>query len=117
MHHGYLAEATFRDEDVKSPIYQAVCSPLRNSLPGRKSRLQSLGWTKPGELVGRLLSRLAWLGKEEADWRLTHQELWFENQVGTLELENQRATLTFEKAALDHSEEPDLEKIYEHRLA
>ncbi|MDQ4083840.1 MAG: alkaline phosphatase D family protein, partial [Actinomycetota bacterium] len=117
VHHGYLAEATFRDEDVKSPIYQAVCSPLRNSLPGRKSRLQSLGWTKPGELVGRLLSRLAWLGKEEADWRLTHQELWFENQVGTLELENQRATLTFEKAVLDHSEEPYLEKIYEHRLA
>ncbi|MDQ3924266.1 MAG: alkaline phosphatase family protein [Actinomycetota bacterium] len=117
VHHGYLAEATFRDEDVKSPIYQAVCSPLRNSLPGKKSRLQSLGWTKPGELVGRLLSQLVWLGKEEAGWRLTHQELWFENQVATLELENQRATLTFEKAVLDYSGEPNLEKIFEHRLA
>jgi hypothetical protein len=117
VHHGYLAEATFRDEDVKSPIYQAVCSPLRNFLPGKKSRLQSLGWTKPGELLGRLLSQLMWLGKEEADWRLTHQELWFENQVATLELENQRATLTFEKAVLDYSGEPNLEKIFEHRLA
>ena len=45
------------------------------------------------------------------------QELWFENQVATLELENQRATLTFEKAVLDHSGKPNLEKIYEHRLA
>ena len=32
-------------------------------------------------------------------------------------MENLTATLTFEKAVLDHSEEPDLEKIYEHRLA
>ncbi|MDQ3943046.1 MAG: alkaline phosphatase family protein, partial [Actinomycetota bacterium] len=116
VHHGYLAEATFGDEDAKSLVYQAVCSPFRNALPGKKSRLQSASWTKPGELAGRFLARLVGIGEEGMSWRLTHQELWFENQVATLELEGRRATLTFEKAVLDGSGEPDLEKIYERRL-
>jgi hypothetical protein len=117
VHHGYLAESTFYDDGVESSVYQAVCSPLRNSLPGDKSRLQRAGWTKPGELAGRTLSRLVGVRDPEMRWRLTHEGLWFENQVATLELENQRATLTFEKAVLDHSGKPNLEKIYEHRLA
>ncbi len=117
VHHGYLAEAAFRDGDVRSRIYQAVCSPLRNSLPEQKSRLQSAGWTKPGELAGRLLSRLAGIGKEQISWRLTHQKPWFENHVATLELEGQRARITFEKAVSNGSGEPGLERIYESRLA
>lgn len=117
VHHGYLAEAAFGNGRVESPIYQAVCSPLRNSLPGKKSRLQSIGWRKPGELAGRLLARLAGIGEEKISWRLTHDKLWFENQIATLELEGRQATLTFEKAVLDGSGEPNLGKIYEHRLA
>ncbi|CAN5246597.1 alkaline phosphatase D family protein [soil metagenome] len=116
VHHGYLAEAAFRDGGVRSRIYQAVCSPLRNSLPKQKSRLQSAGWTRPGELAGRLLSRLAGIGKEQMSWRLTHQKPWFENHVATLELEGGRARITFEKAVSDGSGEPGLEKIYERRL-
>ncbi|MCA1739538.1 MAG: alkaline phosphatase family protein [Actinobacteria bacterium] len=116
VHHGYLAEATFGNGRVESPIYQAVCSPLRNSLPGKKSRLQSAGWRKPGELAGRLLARLTGIGEEKISWRLTHDKLWFENQIATLKLEGRQATLTFEKAILDSSGEPNLGKIYEHRL-
>jgi hypothetical protein len=117
VHHGYLAEAKFRDGEVRSPVYQAVCSPLRNSLPGKKSRLQSAGWTKPGELAGRFLARLAGIGKEELDWRLDHDKLWFENHIASLKLEGRRATLSFERAVLDSSGEPCLEKIYERSLA
>ena len=117
IHHGYLAEATFRDQDVESPVYQAVCSPFRNSLPGQKSRLQSLGWTKPGELAGRFLTWLAGVEQVEVNWRLTHEKPWFENNVATLMLEGQRATLTVEKAVLHDSGESGLEKIYERRLA
>jgi hypothetical protein len=117
VHFGYLAEATFRDGDVKSPVYQAVSSPFRNALPGQKARLQRLSWTKPGELAGRTLARLAGIEEEGVSWRRTHEKLWFENQVATLTLEGRRATLAFEKAILDGSGEPDLRKIYEHRLA
>ena len=89
---------------------------MRNALPEQKSRLQSASWTKPGELAGRFLARLAGIGEEELSWRLTHDKLWFENHVATLELEDRRATVTFEKAIPDDSGEPDLEKIYERRL-
>jgi hypothetical protein len=117
VHHGYLAEAAFRGRGVESQVYQTVCSPFRNSLPGKKSRLQSAGWTKPGELAGRFLTRLVGIGEEGIDWRLTHDRLWFENQVATLKIEGRQATLAFERAVLDASGEPDLRKIYEHDLA
>jgi hypothetical protein len=115
VHLGYVAEATFRDEEVKSIIYQAVSSPFRNSLPGEKSRLHSASWTKLGERAGRLLARLVGIEKEEMSWRLTHQELWHENQVATLELEGKQATLTFERPILEDSGEPGLETIYERQ--
>ena len=117
VHFGYLVEATFRDENVKSPVYQAVSSPFRNALPGQKARLQRLSWTKPGELAGRILASLAGIEKEEVGWRLTHDKPWFSNHVATLTLEGRNATLTFEKAVLDDSGEPDLETLYERRLA
>ena len=116
VHLGYVAEAKFRDEQVKSAIYQAVSSPFRNSLPGEKSRLHSASWTEPGELASRFLARLVGIEEEEMSWRLTHQELWYENQVATLELEDQQATLTFEKTILDDSGEPGLRTIYERQL-
>src|SRR5918997_1879244 len=117
VHHGYLAEAKFRDPKVQSPVYQAVCSPLRNALPGKKSRLQSVGWTKAGALAGRLLSRLVGIEREEMSWRLTHDELWFENHVATLELDGRHASITFERATQDDSSEPGLRKIFTRRLA
>jgi hypothetical protein len=116
VHHGYLTESTFRDDEVESPVYQVVCSPLRNSLPGDKSRLQRLAWTKPGELAGRALSRLAGLSDPEIRWSLTRGSLWFENQIASLELNGRQATLVFEKAVLGGSGEPGLEKIYEYHL-
>ena len=116
VHHGYLTESTFRDDEVESPVYQVVCSPLRNSLPGDKSRLQRLAWTKPGELAGRALSRLAGLREPEIRWSLTHGSLWFENQIASLELSGRQATLIFEKAVLGGSGEPGLDKIYEYHL-
>jgi PhoD-like phosphatase len=117
VHHGYLAEARFRDDSVQSPVYQAVCSPLRNALPGRKSRLQDIAWTKIGELAGSLLSRLAGVEAPEMDWRLTHSEPWFENHVATLELDGPHAKITFEEAIQNNCGEPDLQRIYERNLS
>ena len=117
VHHGYLAEAKFRDPKVQSPVYQAVCSPLRNALPGRKSRLQDVAWTKAGALAGRLLSRLVAIEAPDIDWRLTHSEPWFDNHVATLELNGRRAKITFEVAVQGNSGEPGLQRIYECRLS
>jgi hypothetical protein len=117
VHHGYLVEATFADDSVESPVYQAVCSPLRNALPGKKSRLQDVAWSKPAAVAGRLLSRAAGIEREEVSWRLTPDEPWFENHVATLELDGRRAKITFEHAVTGDSGEPGLSKIFERRLA
>jgi hypothetical protein len=117
VHHGYLAEARFHASGASSAIHQAVCSPLRNALPGRKSRLQTLAWTEPAALAARLLSRLAGVKDPDVSWRLIHDEIWFENQVATLEIDGPRASITFEKAVLDDSGEPGLQEIFERRLA
>ena len=117
VHYGYLAEATFHSQGVRSPVYQAACSPLRNAPPAMKWRLERTGWTKFGELVGRFLAWLIGAGDEGMSWRLTHREPWLENQVATLELEGRRAKLRFEKAVMDGSGDPDLKRIYERDLA
>ena len=116
VHHGYLAEATFTD-GARSRFYQAVSSPLRNALPNKKSFLQSYAWSKPATFITRLLARLAGVAAEPLTWRMTHDAAFFDNQIATLELEDRSATITFEKAVLDASKEPALEKLYEHHLA
>jgi hypothetical protein len=124
VHHGYVAEASFRGEGARSsrassrsPVYQAVCSPLRNALPSKKSRLQGAAWKRPAALAGRLLSRLAGVGKKGVSWRLTHGEPWFTNHVATLDLNGRSARITFEEAILDGSGEPGLKKVYAQRLS
>ena len=117
VHHGYLAEASFDGTNVGSRIHQAVCSPLRNALPGEKSHLQNLAWTKPTALAGRLLSRLAGIRAPELTWRLTHDRPWFENHVATLELDGRSAKITFERAVTDGSGEPGLQRMFARRLA
>jgi hypothetical protein len=116
VHHGYLAEVGFGDA-VESPVYQAVCSPLRNPL-GLPERLGlGAGWTKPGELVGKTLARLAGVEEPPIRWRLTHEEPWFENHVSTLEIRGREATLRVEKTTPEDAGEPRLYPLLEHRLA
>jgi hypothetical protein len=115
VHHSYIAEAELRD--ARSAVYQVVCSPLRNSLPGEKSRLQRGGWTEIGKFAGRMLARLAGVEDPGIRWRLLHDEPWFENAVATLKTEGRSARLTFEKAVLDASGKPALVKIHERRLS
>ncbi len=117
VHHGYLAEASFDTGNVESKVHQAVCSPLRNALPGKKSRLQQVAWTTPAAIAGPLLSRLAGVEPPDLTWRLTHERPFFSNQVATLELEGRSATITFEEAVADASGRPGLRRILERRLA
>jgi hypothetical protein len=115
IHHGYLAEVDLRN-GANTPVYQAVCSPLRNALPGQKSYLQQYAWTKGGEWAGRLLTRLAGV-REGISWRLTHREPWFENHIATLTLDGPQAEISFQGAVLDEDDEAGLEELYSYRLA
>jgi hypothetical protein len=116
VHHGYLAGVSFR-EDVESSVYQVVSSPLRNPL-GFPERLGfSAAWTKPGELIGKALTRLAGVPEPDVNWRLMHEEPWFDNHVSTLEFRGREATLRVEKTTPEEAGEPRLYPLLEHRLA
>jgi hypothetical protein len=116
VHHGYLAEMDFGD-GAQSSVYQAVSSPLRNPL-GLPERFGfSAAWTKPGELVGRTLARLAGVEEPRVRWRLTHEKPWFDNHVSTLEFRGREATLRVEKTTPEDAGEPRLYPILEQRLA
>ena len=116
VHHGYLVEADLEAGGVQSAVYQAVCSPMRNTL-GRAERLaMRFGWSQPGKLLWRTLARLAGAREMGIAWRLTHKEPWFENHIGTLELRGREAALKIEQPSSQAPEGIRLQKIFERSL-
>jgi hypothetical protein len=113
VHHAYLAEVGFRREaGVKSPVYQAVCSPVRNPL-GKPERLfMRAGASRPAGLIARALARRARVPDPRIRWRLRGQT--FDNQVATLELDGREATLRLERTEPGSA---DLQLTFERRLA
>ena len=116
VHHGYLAEADLGADEVQSVVYQAVCSPMRNTL-GRAERLaMRFGWSRPGNAFWRTLARLAGARETDITWRLLHEEPWFENHIGTLELRGREASLKIEQPSSQAPEGQHLHKVFEYRL-
>jgi hypothetical protein len=119
VHHAYLMEAGFRREDkVQSAVFQAVCSPFRNPLDRHERATIRFAATKTAELLTRALARTAGVREPEMRWRLAGgREPWFDNQVGTLELEGRRAKLIIEKTVPNDDDEPLLDTALECCLA
>jgi PhoD-like phosphatase len=95
VHFGYVAEID--TPGLRAPIYQLVCSPMRNQLQGGKLRVLKLGLSPAGALIARALARLAGCRPLPASWRVT-QGPWFENHVGELVLDGRRARLAIREA-------------------
>ncbi|HET8975705.1 MAG TPA: alkaline phosphatase D family protein [Solirubrobacterales bacterium] len=115
IHHAYLAEVAFRrSEGVRSPVWQAVCSPYRNPLDGRERSVARFGSTRTAELIGKAFARSAGVPGADVRWRLVEPPT-FDNQIGTLSFEGRRASLRLERAT--PGDEPSLETSLERRLA
>ncbi|MDQ3303938.1 MAG: alkaline phosphatase family protein [Actinomycetota bacterium] len=118
VHHGYLAKVSFRNgSGVESQVYQAVGSPLRNPLSLPERLVMQVGWTKPGELFGKALSRLARAKQPNIRWDLAHKEPWFENHISILQLRGRQASLKVDKSTSGENGEPRLRRLLERRLA
>lgn len=87
------------------------------ALPGEKSRLQENAWTGRHELAGRLAARLSGVGPDPLTWRLLHPELFFCDQIATLDLESRTARITFEASVLDASDRPTLTRLLTLQLS
>ncbi len=117
VHHAYLAEITFnQNAGIDTHIYQAVCSPLRNSLAKHERRFMRFGWTRTGQLIGRMLGRSVNIKDSGMRWQLAHEKPWFNNQIATLELQDRKAFYRLEKTDPDRKE-AWLEEVFSHTLS
>jgi len=118
VHHCYLHEAAFRrSAGVRSAVYQAVCSPVRNPLSRRERALLTTGHRS--RVLARALRRLAHaVGVEdpEAGWRLA-QPPTFDNQLATLRVDGRAAWLRIARATAEDGADPVLEATLDRRLA
>ena len=118
VHHAYLAKAEFSaGSGVKSPVYQAVCSPLRNPLDKKERRIMKFTWSRTGKHIFRTLARAAGVKSEDIRWSLTHSAPWFNNQVATLEITGRRARMRLDKTLPGEDSDPSLETVFERDLA
>jgi PhoD-like phosphatase len=117
VHHAYLAELAFRPEvGMRSAVYQAVCSPYRNPLDERERRAIRAGFSRPAEAAARGLARLAGAPDPGLRWRMLEGP-HFDNQVATLHLDGQSASMRLDKTVAGEEHERRLEKTFERRLA
>ncbi len=117
VHYAYLAAVDFpAGLDTRSAVYQAVCSPMRNPVPRRLRRLQRIVGSRPGELAGRALARLAGVGPPEITWRTTHGP-WFHNELSVLEYQERTAHIRMDRAVPGAVISPRLEPVYQAELA
>jgi hypothetical protein len=118
VHHAYLAEVGFRHEaQVRSAVYQAVCSPFRNALDAHERQVIRFALTPPGVALGRALATTAGARNPDIRWRFVEGP-FFDNQVATIEVAGRRAELKLEKTVGDpHADERRLETVFGRRLA
>jgi hypothetical protein len=116
VHHAYLVEAAFPG-GRHAPVWQAVCSPVRNPLTHRERRAIRLGTTRPVGAIARRLARAARVPDPGIRWRLSAGP-WFDNEIATLTINGRRLDVAFERAVPGNEPtEPTLETVYEGRLA
>jgi PhoD-like phosphatase len=121
VHHAYLAEATFPGmrgvpDVTPTPVFQAVCSPIRNVLERSVQRVNRLAKSHVGARIGGLVAATtgAKLPSEIA-WRITDGP-WYENQIATIETNGRAARLTIERAMPEAEGPPRLEPVLDKQL-
>lgn len=117
VHNSYLAEAAFpQGAGIQSRVYQAVCSPLRNSMGSWERRALRVAATRPAETISRWLAAAAGVALPPLRWRILEGPV-FGNQIGTLELHGRQACVRVEQVSQHEGDEPRLTPIFERQLA
>jgi hypothetical protein len=98
VHFAYVARARLREPQATSPrVYQVVCSPLRNPLPGALQYGQLAASSRVGHRVGRAFARLAGVKTPRLEWRMVGQPA-FGNVLATIDLQGRQAIASIETA-------------------
>jgi hypothetical protein len=118
IHHADLYEVGFRPgSGVRSAVWQAICSPLRNPLSKRERRAIHFADSRPFEAAFGALARTAGVEPLPIGWRRRGDGPFFDNAVATLEASGRRIELEVEKAIPGDDGVPQLERVIAQRLA
>jgi hypothetical protein len=118
VHHAYLFEVGYpRGTEMKSNVWQAVCSPYRNPLEKRERQSIRIGMSRPFEVAMRSLAHLAGVRDPDIGWRMIGDGPWFDNQVATLTVDGRRIDMRLDKAVPVDENSARLECVLEQRLA
>jgi len=96
VHHAYLARGVFEGAGEHAPVWQAVCSPMRNPLSRREQRAIRLGMSRRVAAVARALARSAGVKPTRLGWEIVSPGPMFDNQVATLDLDGRAARIRIE---------------------
>ena len=108
VHHCYLAEVGFRPGTrARSRVWQAVCSAFRKELAPHEQRVIAFGHSVLAERLARRLARAAGVAPLPLDWRVVERPA-YANQIATLTLDGEHATLAIEAIADDDWRHPRL---------
>jgi len=113
VHYSYLAKAKLRRDSA--PVYQVVCSPIRNPLARTMRLLNGIASFAVAGVVGRLLARTAGVPKPLFGWRIPRGP-FFHNALATLDLSGRAATLRFHVARITQGDPPPLDTLAEQTL-
>jgi hypothetical protein len=117
IHHSYLAAVDLpRGAPARSAVYQAVCSPMHNTLPPSFQRGQRLATSRAATLIVAAMARLAGVRRPRIGWRITHGP-WFHNMLGSLEFDGPAARLRLARAVPDETGTPRLQPVSEAELS
>jgi hypothetical protein len=116
VHHAYLAEVGFpAGSNLRSAVYQAVCSPYRNPLDGRERLAIKAGFSRPFTAAMKALAGAAGAPDPGLRWRLTDGP-YFDNQVATIRLEGREATIKLDKTVDGEEGRRELDCVFKRRL-
>src|SRR3954454_13955880 len=115
VHHAYLARAEFSGGNgARAPVYQAVCSPLRNPLDSHERHGIRAAMSRPAARVGAALARAAGVPEEPVTWTV-EEGPWFDNQVATIELDGRQGWMSLDKVVEPAGGTPHLERVMRRR--
>lgn len=113
VHYSYLAGARLRRGST--PVYQIVCSPIRNPLKRVWRLLNAIASFGVAGVAGRLLARAAGVRRPPFGWTVRRGP-FFQNSIGTLELAGREASLRLDTATMTDGDPPAIKPLAEQRL-
>jgi hypothetical protein len=117
VHYAYLAEVGFpRGTGAQSPVWQAVCSPIRNPLARHEKAVVRFMCGRAAGAIGGALARSAGARKPGIGWRMCEGPV-FDNQVATIDWQGKHAELSVERVLPGDSTNPELVETFRRTLA